>query len=82
MSTFILAMVLYPEVQKKAQAELDSVIGMGRLPGFEDRDRLPYVSALCKEVHRWHPAGPLGVAHRVMRDDGLSIHQLSCGTIS
>ena len=45
-------MILYPDVQRKAQEELDRVIGEDRLPGFEDRKNLPYVNALCKEIHR------------------------------
>lgn len=69
MTWFALAMVLHPKVQATAQAELDAVIGMDRLPVFEDRDRLPYVNALCKEVHRWHPGVPLGLPHRVTQDD-------------
>lgn len=40
--SFFLAMTLYPEVQKKAQAEIDTVIGADRLPSFEDRERLLY----------------------------------------
>lgn len=44
MSHFLLAMMQYPDVQKKAQAELDSVLGAGpdRMPTFADRERLPY----------------------------------------
>jgi cytochrome P450 len=65
----MLAMVLYSEAQRKAQAELDSVIGMYRLPVFEDRESFPYVNALCSEVLRWHPVLPFGVAHCVTQDD-------------
>ena len=57
---FFLAMVLFPEVQAKAQAELYSIVGSERLPSFNDRDSLPYINALCKEVLRWHTVGPLG----------------------
>lgn len=59
--SFFLVMSLYPDVQKKAQDEIDSVIGNGRLPRFEDRDNLPYVDALVKEVFRFHPVAPLGM---------------------
>ena len=45
-------MVCYPEVQKKAQAELDKVLN-GRLPEHSDFPSLPYLSALIKEVHRY-----------------------------
>lgn len=59
----ILAMMLYPSVQRKAQAEIDAVIGDGRLPQFEDRQRLPYVDALVKETLRWLPVTPMGAVH-------------------
>jgi len=57
---FVLAMVLYPDVQKRAHAEIDSVIGKYRLPAFEDRASLPYVGAIIREVLRWEPIVPLG----------------------
>jgi len=57
---FVLAMVLYPDVQKRAQAEIDSVIGKDRLPTFEDRASLPYIDAIKQEVFRWAPVKPLG----------------------
>lgn len=53
-------MVLFPEVQAKAQAELDAVVGNERLPSFNDQDQLPYINAVCKETFRWHVTGPLG----------------------
>ena len=57
---FIVAALLHPEVQKKAQEELDAVTMRERLPTFEDRSRLPFVDAVCKEVMRWRPITPLG----------------------
>ncbi|KAK7439560.1 cytochrome p450 [Stygiomarasmius scandens] len=59
-ATFFLAMSLYPDVQLKAQRELDVVIGPGKLPTFEDRSLLPYIEAVYREVMRWHPAIPMG----------------------
>jgi cytochrome P450 len=61
LATFFLVMALYPHVQMKAQAEIDSILGRGQLPGFDDRSRLPYVEAVYREVMRWHPAIPMGV---------------------
>lgn len=58
--TFFLAMVLFPGVQERAQAELDTVVGTDRLPDFSDRNQLPYIAALIKEVWRWQPVAPLG----------------------
>ncbi|KAH9975189.1 cytochrome P450, partial [Russula compacta] len=69
MMSFLVAMLLYPDIQKKAQHELDSVIGRERLPTFEDRPRLPFIDAVCKEVLRWRPVTPLAVPHASTKDD-------------
>ena len=53
-------MALYPEVQKKAQAEIDCVVGQNRLPDFHDRPSLPYVNAIVKESIRWNVVLPFG----------------------
>jgi len=65
----ILAMVVYPETQRKAQAELDAVVGNGRLPDFSDRDSLPYTEAFFREVLRWAPVTPLALVHATSSDD-------------
>ncbi|KAF7371336.1 Cytochrome P450 [Mycena sanguinolenta] len=65
---FFLAMSLYPEVQAAAQKEIDAVVGADRLPDISDRERLPYVNALCKEVLRFHVSVPTGVPHRARED--------------
>ncbi|EIW56941.1 cytochrome P450 [Trametes versicolor FP-101664 SS1] len=69
MKTFILAMVLHPDVYRKAQAEVDKVIGSDRLPDYEDRENMPYLDAILKEMFRWNAPVPLGVPHRVQADD-------------
>ncbi|KAA8652899.1 cytochrome P450 [Aspergillus tanneri] len=69
MSYLFLAMILYPEAQEKAQEEIDRVVGTHRLPRFEDRDKLPYINALVKEILRWHPVGAIGFPHQVTEDD-------------
>lgn len=48
-----LAMVLNPECQIKAQEETDAVIGSSQLPGFEDREALPYVECVLQETLRY-----------------------------
>ncbi|KAI0637904.1 cytochrome P450 [Trametes polyzona] len=68
-NTFYLAMTLYPEVQKKAQAEIEAVIGTDRLPTAEDRENLPYTQAVFLEVLRWNNVAPLAIPHRVIEDD-------------
>ena len=56
LSNFMLAMVLHPEAFKRAQEELDRVIGRSRLPDFEDRGSLPYLDCILSEVLRCVPA--------------------------
>ena len=62
-------MLLYPDVQKCAQEELDAVVGPNRLPQFTDRASLPYVNAVVKEALRWHNVAPLGLPHSCTADD-------------
>ncbi|KIJ31421.1 hypothetical protein M422DRAFT_185980, partial [Sphaerobolus stellatus SS14] len=81
MTTFILAMALFPEVQKKAQAELDNLLGEVRLVEFEDEPNLPYTSAICKEILRWHPLLPQGVAHATSEDDVVGEYFIPKGTV-
>ncbi len=59
-SSFFLLMSLHPEVQRKAQEEIDRVVGHDRLPNAQDRKDLPYVNAIMKEVARLHTVVPLG----------------------
>ncbi|KAF5354016.1 hypothetical protein D9756_007051 [Leucocoprinus leucothites] len=66
--SYFMAMALHPEVQKKAQEELDRVLG-GRLPEFNDRPNLPYINAMVKESMRWQVVTPLAVAHMVSEAD-------------
>jgi len=53
-------MTLHPEIQVRAQKEIESVVGPGGLPDFNDRDSLPYINAIIAEVLRWQPVTPLG----------------------
>ncbi|KAL3594211.1 hypothetical protein FPOAC2_08516 [Fusarium poae] len=66
---FVLNMVLHPEIQKKAQDELDAVIGPGKLPEFSDRPSLPYIEHIVQEIYRWSPLAPLGIPHKSLHDD-------------
>ena len=52
--------MMYPDTRRKAQAEIDRVIGNDRLPALADQLNLPYTDALVKEVFRWNPVVPLG----------------------
>ncbi|KAL4071144.1 cytochrome P450 [Scleroderma yunnanense] len=81
MHSMFLAMTLFPEVQKKAQAEIDAIVGLDRLPTLSDRQSLPYMEALVKEIHRWHVVSPLGVPHRTSEDDVHNGYYIPKGTI-
>ncbi|KAK0455666.1 cytochrome P450 [Desarmillaria tabescens] len=69
MLSFVALMMQYPDVQKAAQNEIDTVLGNQRLPNLGDQSSLPYVSALFKEVLRYSPAARLGLPHRVIEED-------------
>ena len=68
LSTFILLMTRYPDVQRKAQAELDAVVGPHRLPEHSDMASLPYITAIVKECLRWRHVAPISVPHHTSED--------------
>ena len=63
-------MVTHPEVQKKAQEEIDDVIG--GLPTYDDAENLPYVQAMIKEIHRHYVVAPLNAPHATTGDIEVS----------
>ncbi|KAJ6456449.1 cytochrome P450 [Mycena sanguinolenta] len=69
LTNFFLAMALYPDVQRRAHAELDAVVGRGHLPDFDDKEKLPYLGAILKETLRWKAITPLGVPHSTTEAD-------------
>ena len=73
-------MAMYPDVQKKAQAELDKIIGPDRLPDHSDTDALVYINAIVKEALRWHTMLPLGIWHRTIADDEFNGYFIPGGT--
>ncbi|KAI0326166.1 O-methylsterigmatocystin oxidoreductase [Cubamyces sp. BRFM 1775] len=81
LQAFFLAMVQNPDVQRKAQAELDAVVGPDRLPDFSDKASLPYVNAVIQEVKRWHTVTPLGISHRSTAEDEWNGYRIPAGTI-
>ncbi|KAJ7044191.1 cytochrome P450 [Mycena alexandri] len=80
LGTFFLAMALHPDIQKKAQNEIDGIIGTHRLPESGDRPSLPFVEALYRELKRWRPVLPLGVAHAASEDDVYEGYFIPKGT--
>ncbi|GJE90574.1 cytochrome P450 [Phanerochaete sordida] len=78
---FLIAMALNPAAQSRAQEEIDAVLGHSRLPQLSDKNDLPYVSALVKEVMRWHPMLPLSIARRTAADDTYQGYFIPKGTV-
>jgi len=78
---WVLAMMAYPEIQKRAQDELDAVVGRFRTPTFADAPNLPYIHAMVKESLRWRPALPLGIPHSTTEDDWYQGMFIPKGTI-
>ncbi|PIL24825.1 cytochrome P450 [Ganoderma sinense ZZ0214-1] len=78
---FMLMMAMHPKIQKKAQAELDAVLGASRLPDFSDRSALPYMNALIMELFRFHVVAPLGIPHRTIADEEFRGYFIPAGTV-
>ncbi|THH27405.1 hypothetical protein EUX98_g6781 [Antrodiella citrinella] len=81
LQSFFMAMILYPSVQKRAQAELDAVVGPHRLPDFADQKYLPYIVAVTKELLRWKMVTPLAVPHLTTEDDEYRGYFIPKGSI-
>lgn len=81
MLVFVHAMACFPEVQTRMREEIHRVIGTDRLPSFVDRERLPYINAVIKEVYRWKPAAPLGLPRRSQDTDIYRGYYIPKGTI-
>jgi cytochrome P450 len=77
----VLAAVLHPAAVKKAQAELDSIVGSSRLPTLRDKDRLPYIAAFVKEVLRWRPLLLCGMPHATTEEDVYMGYRIPKGAV-
>ncbi|TCD70018.1 hypothetical protein EIP91_005269 [Steccherinum ochraceum] len=77
---FMLAMGMYPDVQKKAQDELDRVVGPHRLPEFSDLESLVYIRAVAMETMRWSPVNPFSVPHTLMAEDEYNGYRMPKGS--
>ncbi|KAK1229647.1 hypothetical protein PQX77_007283 [Marasmius sp. AFHP31] len=69
------------EAQKKAQEEIDRVIGEDRAPRMEDLEDLPYVRAVVNEVYRMRPPVPLSIPHATTADEEYKGYVLPTGTM-
>ena len=67
----MLAMTLYPDVMRRAQAEIHAVVGRERVPTFDDKENLPFVRVMVRETLRWRPVGPLAVPRQATEVSGV-----------
>ncbi|KAF8657599.1 hypothetical protein AX16_002180 [Volvariella volvacea WC 439] len=79
--SFFFAMAKYPQVQARAQTEIDQIVGTDRLPSIEDWDNLPYTRALVWEVLRWHSLAPTGLPHVSTEEDIYNGYFIPKGTM-
>jgi len=76
----VLGLTMKPHAQRRAQQELDAVVGLGQLPTSKDIPRLPYIQAIVKETGRWHSVTPLSVPHISTQSDTYKGHHIPAGT--
>ncbi|KAB8254488.1 cytochrome P450 [Aspergillus pseudonomiae] len=79
--TFVLATLLHPEAVSVVQDELDTVIGAGRYPSFEDIPRLPYLNSFIKELLRWRPIVPTSLPRVATSDREYAGYHIPAGSI-
>ncbi|XP_009687467.2 cytochrome P450 2J2 [Struthio camelus] len=76
----LLYMAMHPHVQEKVQLEIDTVIGQSRQPAMDDKENMPYTSAVLSEVLRLGNIVPLGVPRMSTSDTTLAGFHLPKGT--
>ncbi|KAH8114914.1 cytochrome P450 [Phellopilus nigrolimitatus] len=81
LTAFFMLMTLHPKVAQRAQEEIDTIIGMERLPTLDDRSNLPYIDCILKELFRVHPPLPLGVPHQCTQTDDYRGWTIEAGTM-
>ncbi|KAF8740522.1 cytochrome P450, partial [Rhizoctonia solani] len=79
--SFVLAIVQHPDVQARAQKEIDDVTKSERLPTMADRDSMPYIRSIVQEVLRWQPPLPLGVPRATSEDDEYRGYLIPKGSV-
>ncbi|KAL1672541.1 cytochrome P450 [Schizophyllum commune] len=88
---FVLAMLDNPSMQRRAQRDLDAVLGplrgadgeLGRLPAFDDEERIPYITGLARESSRYRPVLPMSIPHAYNGEapDIYKGYTIPCGSI-
>ncbi|KAF9632405.1 Cytochrome P450 [Lasiodiplodia theobromae] len=81
LNNFLAAMALWPDVQRKAQEEIDRVVGPDRLPNEEDSIDLPYTRQCIQELQRWISVAPLALPHATTAPMQLGEYHVPADTI-
>ncbi|WAR13175.1 CP17A-like protein [Mya arenaria] len=76
----LLHMAAYPDIQAKAQEEIDRVVGRDRLPGLSDRPDLAYTEAVLHESMRIATVAPTGAWHETLCDTSIGSYKIPKGT--
>ncbi|XP_042323879.1 cytochrome P450 2D14-like [Sceloporus undulatus] len=76
----LLYMILYPNVQRKVQEEIDMVIGKNRSPKMEDQKNMSYTRAVIHEIQRYGNVIPAGLPHMTYKDTELEGYFIPKGT--
>ncbi|KAK7042226.1 putative cytochrome P450 [Favolaschia claudopus] len=69
LQSLIMALVAYPDAQRKAQEEMDRVVGSHRMPTLDDLEEMPYIRAMIMETHRFRPVAPMLIPHCALNDE-------------
>ncbi|KZV85276.1 cytochrome P450 [Exidia glandulosa HHB12029] len=79
---FLVAGLLNPHTLKKAQEEIDRVVGADgyAAPTFQHLDQLPYCVALIKETFRWMPVAPVSAPHHSLKEDEYKGYRIPANT--
>ncbi|WAR13177.1 CP17A-like protein [Mya arenaria] len=76
----LLHVAAYPDIQAKAQEEIDRVVGHDRLPGINDRPDLAYTEAVLHESMRISTVVPSGLWHETLCDTSIGSYKIPKGT--
>ncbi|XP_067895752.1 cytochrome P450 1C2 [Heterodontus francisci] len=63
LSWILFHLVQFPQLQSRLQQDIDKVVGRERLPGVEDKARLPYLEAFIYEIMRFTSFVPMTIPH-------------------
>ncbi|XP_032995431.1 cytochrome P450 2C16-like [Lacerta agilis] len=76
----LLVMARLPHIQEKVQQEIDDVVGANRIPGMEDRVRMPYTNAVVHEILRYQKGSLESLPHETTRPTKFRGYLIPQGT--